>query len=126
MDVKLAPIVLEEVTDPAQLTDALARRRRLERNWAWFEAHAAEIYAHHRGKCICISGEELFVADTAEEVLAQASTAHPEDDGRFTRYIPRERMARIYVAPWIDHAISLVCSGNVITMSSKSNNRRKN
>src|SRR5581483_4407941 len=98
MDVKLASIVLEEVTDPAQLTEARARRQRLERNWAWFEAHAAEIYTHHRGKCICISGEELFVAGTAEEVLALASAAHPEDDGRFTRYIPRERMAKIYVA----------------------------
>ena len=101
MDVKRASIVLEEVTDPAQLIEAQARRQRLERNWTWFERHAAEIYTQHRGKCICISGEELFVADTAEDVLAQASAAHPEDDGRFTRYIPRERMARIYVAPWL-------------------------
>jgi hypothetical protein len=99
MDAKLDSIVLEEVTDPVQLAEAQARRQRLERNWAWFEAHAAEIYTQHRGKCICISGGELFVADTAEAVLALASTAHPEDDGRFTRYIPREKAARIYVAP---------------------------
>lgn len=101
MDAKLASIVLEEVTDPAQLAEAQARRRRLQRNWVWFEAHASEIYAQHRGKCICISGEELFVADSAEEALALAGAAHPEDDGRFTRYIPRERTARIYVAPWL-------------------------
>lgn len=99
MDAKLASVVLEEVTDPAQLAEAQARRQRLERNWAWFEAHATEIYTQHRGKCICIAGEELFVADTAEEVLALANTAHPDDDGRFTRYIPREKAARIYVAP---------------------------
>jgi hypothetical protein len=100
MDAKLAAVVLEEVTDPVQLSEAQARRARLYRNWSWFEAHATEIYTRHRGKCICISGEELFVADTAGEVLAQAEAAHPEDDGRFTRYIPRERMARIYAAPW--------------------------
>ncbi|HEV8711216.1 MAG TPA: hypothetical protein VGX03_00090 [Candidatus Binatia bacterium] len=50
----------------------------------------------YRGKCICIAGEELFVADTPEEAIAQAAAAHPEDDGRFVRYIPREKLARIY------------------------------
>jgi hypothetical protein len=99
MDAKRATIVLEEVTDPVQLAKAQTRRAHFDRNWAWFEAHAAEIYSQHRGKCICIAGEELFVADTAEEVLALASAVHPQDEGRFTRYIPRERTARIYVAP---------------------------
>lgn len=45
---------------------------------------------------ICIAGQELFAADTAEEALALARTAHPEDDGRILRYIPRERVPRIY------------------------------
>ena len=99
MDAKLEAIAFEEVTDPVQLATVHARRARFDRNWAWFEGHAADIYAQHRGKCICIAGEELFVADTAEEVLALASTAHPDDEGRFTRYIPRERTPRIYVAP---------------------------
>jgi hypothetical protein len=99
MSAKFASIVLEEVTDPVQLAQARVRQERFDRNWAWFEAHAAEIYSQHRGKCLCIAGEELFVADTAEEALALARAAHPEDDGRFTRYIPRERMARIYVTP---------------------------
>lgn len=92
------PIVMEEVTDPVELAQARARRERFDRNWAWFEAHAPEIYATHRGKVLCIAGQELFAADTVEEVLAQATTAHPEDDGFFTRYIPRERTLRIYVA----------------------------
>jgi hypothetical protein len=99
MNAKIASIVLEEVTDSVQLARARVRRERFDRNWKWFEAHAAEIYSQHRGKCVCIAGEELFVADAAEDVLALASAAHPGDDGRFTRYIPRERMARIYVAP---------------------------
>jgi hypothetical protein len=31
-----------------------------------------------------------------EEAWAWATTAHPEDDGSFIRYIPREKVARIY------------------------------
>jgi hypothetical protein len=65
-------------------------------NAAWLQAHAAEVCTRYRGKCICIAGEELFVADTPEEAIAQAAAAHPEDDGRFVRYIPREKLARIY------------------------------
>ncbi len=100
MDLELPAVVMEELTDPSELAEARARRQRFERNWAWFEAHAAEVYCRHRGKCICISGEELFVGDAPAEVLALAKAAHPEDDGRFTGIIPKERLARIYAHPW--------------------------
>ena len=95
LDGRESRLVMEEITDPTELARAQAQWERFDRNWAWFEAHAAEIYKAHRGKCVCVAGQELFVADTPEEVLARAATAHPEDDGRFTRYIPRERIARI-------------------------------
>jgi hypothetical protein len=91
-----SPIVIEEVTDATELAKAQKQDERFARNWAWFEAHAAAIYTTYRGKCICIAGEELFVADTPGEVLAKATTAHPEDDGRFTRIIPKEKVARVY------------------------------
>ena len=94
------PIIMEEVTDPVELQKARVQDERFARNWAWFEAHTAEIYAAHRGKCVCIAGEELFVADTPEEVLTVAIAAHPDDDGRFTRLIPHERMARISADQW--------------------------
>jgi hypothetical protein len=89
-------IIMEEVTDPKELAKAQAQRERFDRNSAWLQAHALEIYARHRGKCICIAGEELFAADTPEEALALAKAAHPEDNGAFLRYLPREKMARIY------------------------------
>jgi hypothetical protein len=89
-------IIMEEVTDPEELARAQARRQCFDRNAAWLHAHASEVYPRHRGKCICIAGEELFVADTPEGALAMATAAHPEDDGRFLRYIPREKVARIY------------------------------
>jgi len=92
---KQLPLVMEELTDAEELTKARAQDERFDRNWAWFEAHAAEIYARYRGKCLCIADQELFVADTPEQGLALATAAHPEDDGRFTRYIPKERTCRL-------------------------------
>jgi hypothetical protein len=79
------PITMEEVTDPEELAQAHARDARFARNSAWLQAHATEIYTQYRGKCICVAGEELFIADT------------PEEDGSILlRYIPREKAARIY------------------------------
>jgi hypothetical protein len=96
MAYKPVPLVMEEMTDPDELAKAQGQRERFDRNAAWLQAHAAEVYTRYRGKCICVAGEELFVADTAEEVLAHAKAAHPDDDGRFVHYIPREKVARIY------------------------------
>ena len=96
MFVKQPAITMAEVSDPVELHKAQAQDERFARNWAWFEAHTAEIYAAHRGKCICVAGAELFVADTPAEALALAIAAHPDDNGRFTRLIPQEKPARIY------------------------------
>jgi hypothetical protein len=89
-------MLMEEITDAAELARAQARRERFDHNWAWFEAHAARFYDSQRGRCLCVAGQEAFVADTLEQALAAATAAHPEDDGRFTLYIPRERIPRIY------------------------------
>jgi hypothetical protein len=89
-------IVMEQTTDPEVIAQARRQREQFDRNTAWLEAHASEVYARHRGKCICVAGQELFVADTATEAVAQARAAHPEDRGWFTRYIPKEKAYRIY------------------------------
>ena len=91
-----ARIVMEEVTGTQEAAAARARRERFDRNSAWLQAHVKEVYSRYRGKCIVIAGEELFAADTPEDAWALADAAHPEDDGSFIRYIPREKMARIY------------------------------
>ena len=90
------PIVMEEVADPEELAKARARRERFDLNSAWFQVHAAEIFTRCRGKCIVIAGEELFAADTPEEAWALADAAHPEDEGSFIHYIPKDKVARIY------------------------------
>jgi len=89
-------ILLERVTDAGEIAKARAQRERFDRNAAWLQAHIVEVYSHHRGKCICVAGEELFVADSAQEAIALATAAHPDDTGWFTRYIPRQKAARIY------------------------------
>jgi prepilin-type processing-associated H-X9-DG protein len=89
-------VVIEDVTDPAEIAAARAQRERSDRNAAFLDGHAKEVYTRHRGRCVCVAGEELFVADTPEEAMALAKSAHPEDDGSFMRYIPREKLARIY------------------------------
>jgi hypothetical protein len=90
------PLVMEEITDIAELAKARAQRERFDRNTAWLQANATEVYRNYRGKCICVAGEELFAADTPEQALALATTAHPDDDGRFLRYIPGEKLDRVY------------------------------
>ena len=89
-------VVMQEVTDPQELAAARDRRDRFDRNEAWLQAHVAEIYGCYRGKYICIAGEELFVADTPDTAYASGKSAHPEDDGRFVRYIPKEKLPRVY------------------------------
>lgn len=89
-------IVMELLTDATELADARVRREQFDRNAAWLLAHASEIYPKHRGKCICIAGQELFVADTAGEAVARATAAHPNDKGRFVHYIPKEKTPRVY------------------------------
>lgn len=92
----LPPIVMEEVDDPAEIARAQLRRALFDRNFEWLARHAPEVYEKYRGKHIAIAGEEVFAADTSEEALGLASTAHPEDEGRFVQYLPREKMARVY------------------------------
>jgi hypothetical protein len=91
------PIVVDELSDPEALARAQRRRERADRNSAWLQSHVPEIYSRHRGKCICVAGEELFVADTPQEAVTAARAAHPDDDA-LLRYIPLEKRERIYVA----------------------------
>ena len=93
-------VVVEESTDAEKSAKAKSRRERFDRNSAWLHANASEVYTKYRGKFICISGEELFVGNTFTEAITQAKSAHPEDEGRFVHYIPKEKVARIYANQW--------------------------
>jgi hypothetical protein len=87
---------MELVTDPAEVAAAQARRAQLEKNLAWYRQHADEICRNHRGECICVAGQELFVGDDSPEAVALARQAHPDDEGWFMHSIPLEKLPRIY------------------------------
>lgn len=89
------PISIREVTDPIENAKTRERRAKYDLNCAWLEAHAAEVFSH-RGKYICIAGQQLFVGDDITELLAQAKAAHPEDDAPYFKFVPKGRLARIY------------------------------
>jgi hypothetical protein len=93
---EIPEITIEEVTDPIQLAQARRQREQFDRNSAWLQGNIASVYSQHRGKFICVAGEELFVGETVSEAIAQATKAHPDDEGWFTRYIPLKRLAGIY------------------------------
>jgi hypothetical protein len=98
--VKYPPFVITEVRDAEEIARCQAQRERFRKNADWLQAHIPQVYSQHRGKYICVAGQELFVADTAPEVVSAARQAHPEDDGLLLRYIPREKMERIYAHSW--------------------------
>ena len=89
-------MIIEDTIDPEELERWNAQGERFKRNQAWLAANASEVFTRYRGKRICVAGEELFVADTAEEALALARAAHPEDDAPLLRVIPRSKNPRIY------------------------------
>ena len=89
-------IHMQEETESKERVNLLLQREQFDRNSAWLQNHISEIYTQHRGRCICVAGQELFVAENATDAIAQATAAHPEDKGWFTRYIPLEKASRIY------------------------------
>jgi hypothetical protein len=91
------PPVIEfiQVTDPGELAKIRTRQERARRNDAYWNAHAFELFAHEKGKYVCVAGEQFFVADTATNAEALAIAAHPDDDGRIVMHIPNEKMLRI-------------------------------
>jgi hypothetical protein len=99
MNPKPVNVTMREETDPIENVKALARRDKFDRNYAWLEKHADEVFSH-RGKYICIAGQQLFVGEDIKALLALARSAHPEDDGPLFQYVPKEKSARIYAHRW--------------------------
>ena len=87
-------LIIEELPADPQL-DLLFEQAR--RNLLWFEEHALalDVFDLYRGRYIAVSNEELFVGESPEEVERLARNKHP-DDLPHVRYIPQEKVSRIY------------------------------
>lgn len=92
------PLEIGEMTDPDAIRQFEERWERYSRNDAVFRQNMRTIYQEYRGKVVIVAGEELHVADTADEAWAWARQKHPDDDGLLVRSIPKERGWRIYAA----------------------------
>ena len=89
-------VIIEEREMPPEMARLFEQGRR---NLFWFSENAERlgVFKRHRGRYVAAAGEELFVADTPEEVERLAREKHP-DDMPHVRYIPREKRFRIYAS----------------------------
>lgn len=93
-----ATLIYEGPMTPEEAAVARAQTERFEKNWKWFEDHMQEIYDKYPGKNIIIAGQELFVGDDPDELIARARAAHPEDDGKVLWTISKHQGPRVYAA----------------------------
>lgn len=90
------------IIEDLPMTPEMARLfEQAKRNVKWFNDHAMEleVFKRYRGRHVAAAGGELFVADTAEEVRRLAKAKYP-DDLPHIRYIPKEKLSRIYACKW--------------------------
>lgn len=92
--------IIEENADPVALARLHAQNERARRNSEWLQAHWPELRPKARGRFIAVAGQEAFIADSPEEVLALAKAAHPDDDGVQFQYVRAEEGPRIYNNSW--------------------------
>lgn len=87
---KRPPLVVEEVTDPAEIARIRTHHEQMRRNSAWLQSHWADVLPQARGRFLAVACQEPFIADTPEEAWAMARVAHPEDRGALLQYIRPE------------------------------------
>ena len=80
------PAIVDVPTTPEERAANRAEHERFLRNVAWFNAHSAALYRDHRGKYVCVAGEELFVGEDPGIVFAEAAAKHPADRGAMFRW----------------------------------------
>src|SRR5438270_12014117 len=80
-------VVWEPITDPVQIAEAREVAEAFERNSDWLAGHWRELLPQAYGKYLAVAGQEPFLADCVEEVLALAKAAHPDDKGILLQYV---------------------------------------
>lgn len=90
------PIVITEVTNPAEIARFRAQDERHKRNSDWLHSHWSDLLPQARGKFVAVADQEGFIAETAAEAWAWAAAAHPDDNGAIVQYIRRDIGPRIY------------------------------
>ena len=55
-------LILEEITDPAELARAQAQDERHRRNQEWLAAHWSSLLPRARGQFVAVARQEAFIA----------------------------------------------------------------
>ncbi len=93
---KHSAMILEEITDPAELARAQAQDERHRCNQEWLEAHWSNLLPTARGRFVAVARQEAFIAPSAAEAWAWVESTHPDDDGAIVRYVRSNPGPRIY------------------------------
>jgi hypothetical protein len=94
---KMEPkVVIEEVTDPVEIARDREQHEEFIQNCHWLQDHWPELLPQARGRFIAVAGQEAFLADTPQEALKLAESAHPSDKGIFVQYVLTSKVPRIY------------------------------
>jgi hypothetical protein len=93
-------LVVEEVTDPAEIERFKAHDEAFRRNSDWLAAHWDDVLPQARGRFLAVVGQEPFITDSPEEgpeeAAALARAAHPDEIGLLLKYVRPELGPRIY------------------------------
>jgi len=80
-------VVIERVSEAAEIARHRAQHERAKRNSDWLQSHWADLLPQARGRFVAVAGQEAFIADTGEEARSLAKKAHPADDGALCQYV---------------------------------------
>ncbi|MGL4554566.1 MAG: hypothetical protein ACRC33_25665 [Gemmataceae bacterium] len=89
-------MIIEEVTDPAEVAMYQAVFAAAHLNRRWLEANWSAVLPQAFDEYLAVAGQEPFIADTPQEARALAEAAHPGDQGSFVRFVSSHRGPRIY------------------------------
>jgi hypothetical protein len=90
---------LQKATDPIESARSRVSEEQERREMHWLAAHWPEILLQAYGKYVAVVEEQFFIADTAEQAIALAQAAHPDNDGILAQYVFPPGGARLYGHP---------------------------
>lgn len=89
-------LIVEEVSDAAELARFRNQHEQFCRNAAWLESHWKDVTPAAFGKFVAVAGEEPFIADSPSEAWTWAKDQHPEDPCPLVEYVLPPSGPRIY------------------------------
>src|SRR5579871_5984281 len=88
--------VVEEITDAETIAKYRIGLEQFQRNSDWLQDHWSYLIPGVYGKHLAVAGQEAFIGDNVDDVIARAKAAHPDDVGMFVEFVRPPLGPRIY------------------------------